>query len=339
MATANGKGKKEDPKGLYATLGVALDAGEADIRKAYRRLALRWHPDKNPDNPAATAEFQKISAAYEVLSDQGRREMYDSTGCIDAEELDDSDGLHHATDLFAAFFTGFGEDLDADEQAMLDEFLRMTGGASFRMKGRAKKKGRGYRTRTSRTAAQMQEQMLGEAFMAAMAQSMQTVFEPTCPKGHPLKRRKADAEYECDVCSCDIAEGKRFFDCRKCDWSVCQKCEREAEAAEEEEGELAEVFEAFCDSHLHPVRQGQRLRFRCDLCSRVLDTQDEATMHIAEEHGDEVKEMAEGLRSEGGIGASSGGGVPLEAFFFAGVEDMFGGAGASKGARRLRKKR
>lgn len=337
---AKGKGQGEDPKGLYATLGVARNADEAEIRKAYRRLALRWHPDKNPDNPEATAEFQKISAAYEVLSDRERRELYDTTGCIDEEELCGDDGLHHATDLFAAFFGAFHEDLDNDEQGFLDELLRMTNGASFRVKGRRKKGGRGFRSKANPRTAQMQEQRLGEAFMAAMAKSLQS-FEPSCPAGHTLKRRKADGDYECDVCSKDIAEGKRFLDCRKCDFSMCQKCEKEAIAAAEEEDETAEIFEAFCESHLHPIREGRKLNFLCDLCEVTFETQDEAFAHVAEKHGDAVKELAEEIEAEG-FGASSGGMPGMDFFFLAGMEDMFAGPGrgaGGKGARRGRKKR
>merc|ERR1719190_9376 len=125
---ARGSQGVQDAKGLYATLGVATTADEAEIRKAYRRLALRWHPDKNPDNPEATAEFQKVSGAYEVLSDPERRRLYDSTGCVDEEEFEDANA-DHAADLFAAFFGGAGMmDMDLEEQAMLDEFIRIAGG-------------------------------------------------------------------------------------------------------------------------------------------------------------------------------------------------------------------
>merc|ERR1712045_226721 len=117
----------------------------------------------------------------------------------------------------------------------------------------------------------MNEQMLGEVFMAAMAESMSATMvvpEPTCPNGHRLKRRKADECYECDVCGADIVEGKRLFDCRKCDYCMCQKChkkcekELEAELAEQEEEEAeAQISEAFCESHIHPVRQGRKLQY------------------------------------------------------------------------------
>lgn len=338
-----GKEIEKDPKGLYSTLGVSLDADEAAIRKAYRRLALKWHPDKNPDNPDATAEFQNISAAYEVLSDPERRQMYDTTGCIDAEELDDGDGLIHAADIFAAFFGGgFSEDLEPEEQAMLDEFLRFSTGSFFKVKGSSRRKGRGGRTRASKSSSASMEQ----AFMAAMASSMMPNFEPSCPSGHPLKRKKADGGYECDVCGHDIADGKRFHDCRKCDFSMCSKCFKEAEsAALEDDDEEAEVFEAFCEMHIRPERQASRLKFRCTLCSTLHGTQEEAASHMAEVHAAEIKAVAEQVRDEAAEGTFASGFMPpggLEALFMAAsMEDLMGGGGSSlpKGARRNRKKR
>ena len=56
---------------LYEVLGVSKDASDDEIRKSYRKLAVKFHPDKNPDNKEATEKFKKISDAYEVLSDNG----------------------------------------------------------------------------------------------------------------------------------------------------------------------------------------------------------------------------------------------------------------------------
>ncbi|XP_055591868.1 dnaJ homolog subfamily B member 6-A isoform X1 [Uranotaenia lowii] len=63
----------------YKTLDVARTASEAEIKKAYKKLALRWHPDKNPDNPEeSNRRFKEISEAYEVLSDAYKRHIYDN---------------------------------------------------------------------------------------------------------------------------------------------------------------------------------------------------------------------------------------------------------------------
>lgn len=341
MARSSGK----DPKGLYKTLDVPSDADVGDIRKAYRRLALRWHPDKNPDNPEATAEFQKISSAYEVLSDPERREMYDTTGCVDAEELEGA-GCDHAADLFAAFFGGVGSmDLDVEEQAMIDEFLRIAGGSAFRQKGR-RRRGRGGAkgARASARAARMEEEMLGEAMMNAMFGGVGAVPAPSavpaCPNGHALKRRKADAEYACDLCERHIVEGKRFFDCRKCDFSVCQKCQKAAEeeaAAEDEMGEYREVLEAFCEMAITPVRHGSRLQFCCQLCSKMFDTQEAAVAHIEAEHEEELSAVMEEMYAQESM---AGGG--LEDFLMAGnFVDLMGAmpGSSSGGPRRSRKKR
>jgi curved DNA-binding protein len=65
---------------LYDTLGVAKTASADDIRKAYRKLARKHHPDVNPGDAKAEAAFKKISAAYEVLSDAAKRKAYDEFG-------------------------------------------------------------------------------------------------------------------------------------------------------------------------------------------------------------------------------------------------------------------
>ena len=68
----------------YAVLGVAKSATEADIKKAYRKLAKTWHPDQKPDDPSAKEKFAEIGSAYELLSDKEKRGQYDR-GEIDAE--------------------------------------------------------------------------------------------------------------------------------------------------------------------------------------------------------------------------------------------------------------
>ena len=67
-------------KDYYRTLGVPRSASPDDIKSAYRRLARRYHPDVNPDDPAAEARFKEINEAHEVLSDPKKRQQYDRFG-------------------------------------------------------------------------------------------------------------------------------------------------------------------------------------------------------------------------------------------------------------------
>ncbi|KAL7625305.1 Molecular chaperone (DnaJ superfamily) [Parahypoxylon ruwenzoriense] len=65
---------------LYDQLGVKPDASQDEIKKGYRKAALKWHPDKNKDNPAAAEKFKECSQAYEILSDPEKRKTYDQYG-------------------------------------------------------------------------------------------------------------------------------------------------------------------------------------------------------------------------------------------------------------------
>ena len=64
----------------YEVLGVNRDASADDIKKAYRKLAMKHHPDRNPDNPKSEEHFKEAKEAYEILSDQKKRGAYDQFG-------------------------------------------------------------------------------------------------------------------------------------------------------------------------------------------------------------------------------------------------------------------
>ena len=64
-------------KDFYQVLGVSKDASDSDIKKAYRKLAVQYHPDKNPGNKEAEERFKEISAAFDVLKDPNKRAKYD----------------------------------------------------------------------------------------------------------------------------------------------------------------------------------------------------------------------------------------------------------------------
>ena len=65
---------------FYEVLGVAKTASEKEIKKAYKKLAMKFHPDKNPDDPTAADKFKEVKAAYEILMDKEKRTAYDQFG-------------------------------------------------------------------------------------------------------------------------------------------------------------------------------------------------------------------------------------------------------------------
>ncbi|MEM7455012.1 MAG: molecular chaperone DnaJ [Planctomycetota bacterium] len=89
---------------FYEVLGVARDSSGRDIAKAYRKLAVKFHPDSNPGDEEASAKFKEAAEAYEVLSDEDKRARYDRHGHAGV------DGAHFgsAEDIFAAFGDLFG---------------------------------------------------------------------------------------------------------------------------------------------------------------------------------------------------------------------------------------
>ena len=64
----------------YSTLGVPRTATETEIKKAYRKLAMQYHPDRNTNDPKAAKKFGEVAGAYEVLSDAKKRKNYDQHG-------------------------------------------------------------------------------------------------------------------------------------------------------------------------------------------------------------------------------------------------------------------
>lgn len=100
-----------DKRDYYEVLGVERTASADEIRKAYKREALKHHPDRNPGDAAAEAKFKVVNEAYQVLSDDEKRQIYDQFGHAGLEGGmgaggDASDVFAHMQDLFAEMFSG-----------------------------------------------------------------------------------------------------------------------------------------------------------------------------------------------------------------------------------------
>ena len=88
----------------YETLGVSSDVSEGDLKKAYRRLAMKCHPDRHPDDAEAEGKFKELSAAYEVLSDADKRAAYDRHGHAAFEGMGSAGGAQADGGSFSDIF-------------------------------------------------------------------------------------------------------------------------------------------------------------------------------------------------------------------------------------------
>ena len=92
----------------YEVLGVSRKAKSDEIKKAYRRLALKYHPDKNPGDKEAEQKFKEAANAYEVLSNPEKRKMYDLRGYAGLEDMG-FHGFENNDDIFSSFGDIFGD--------------------------------------------------------------------------------------------------------------------------------------------------------------------------------------------------------------------------------------
>ena len=113
----------------YEVLGVAKEASKDDIKKAYRKLAIKYHPDKNAGNKEAEEKFKEATEAYEVLSDESKKSAYDQFGFAGVDGM--SGGAHDYSSVFRDF-----EDIFGDFSGIFDSFFGGAGGG-----GRARRSG------------------------------------------------------------------------------------------------------------------------------------------------------------------------------------------------------
>jgi len=96
----------------YELLGVERGSDAAAIKKAFRKKAIQWHPDKNPDNPEAEDRFKELNEAYAVLSDPEKKDQYDQFGHAGFHQRYSADDIFRGADFSSIFGDmGFGQDV------------------------------------------------------------------------------------------------------------------------------------------------------------------------------------------------------------------------------------
>ncbi len=128
-----------EKRDFYEVLGVSKNASEAELKSAYRKLARKYHPDVNPDNPEAEALFKEASEAYSVLSDSEKKARYDQYGHAGV------DPSYGAGGGYGGFGGGFGGGIDLED--ILGSFFGGGFGGSSRSNPNAPRKGSDLRVR------------------------------------------------------------------------------------------------------------------------------------------------------------------------------------------------
>ena len=108
---------------LYSVLGVTKSATDDEIKKAYRKLAFKYHPDRNPGDKAAEEKFKKINAAYEVLGDKSKRNQYDRYGSTSSYDSSSSYSGYSNT------YNGYGNTYRGGYSQQEDAFYQWFNGA------------------------------------------------------------------------------------------------------------------------------------------------------------------------------------------------------------------
>jgi molecular chaperone DnaJ len=186
---------------LYKLLGVGKNASDEEIKKAYRKLARQYHPDRNPGDAAAEERFKEISAAYDVLSDAEKRKAYDQ-----------------GTGPFAA---GGGFDPSAFGGSFGDILSNLFGGGGQQQPGGA---GRGGRARPRQQRGRDLETEVSLSFEQAVGGAQVALSIPTstpCETCHGTGAKPGTAPKVCPVCQGRGVEsqGQGFF-------SITQPCSR-----------------------------------------------------------------------------------------------------------------
>ncbi|KAK9479496.1 hypothetical protein V1514DRAFT_328082 [Lipomyces japonicus] len=200
---------------LYDVLGVSPDANDAQIKKAYRVNALKYHPDKNQHSPEAAEKFKDVSHAYEILSDSQKREVYDRFGQEGLSGAGDMGGMNGsaAEALFSQFFGGAGG------------FGGMFGGAGGRPSGPRRSRDIVHALRVT-----LEDLYKGKVSKLALTRTV------TCAKCHG-KGGKDGAVKKCATCngSGSVTFQRGMGHIIQQFQSVCQDCRGEGEIVKDKD--------------------------------------------------------------------------------------------------------
>jgi molecular chaperone DnaJ len=179
----------------YEILGVSKSASDDEIKKAYRKLAMQYHPDRNPDNKEAEDKFKEAAEAYEVLSDKDKRGKYDRFGHNGLKGGQDFHGFSDVNDIFSHFsdiFGGFGG--GAGGGSIFDDFFGGAAGSSGRSRGRQRSSG------TPGSDLKVTLKLTLEEIATGSTKKIKLKKHKTCGTCNGSGAKDANAFQTCSVC-------------------------------------------------------------------------------------------------------------------------------------------
>eukprot|EP01029_Cantina_marsupialis_P028546 TRINITY_DN776407_c0_g1_i1.p1 TRINITY_DN776407_c0_g1~~TRINITY_DN776407_c0_g1_i1.p1 ORF type:complete len:354 (-),score=126.12 TRINITY_DN776407_c0_g1_i1:152-1213(-) len=203
---------------FYEILGVAQDASAKEIKKAYRKLSLKYHPDKNAGDEEAKKKFQEVAHAYEILSDDEKRQIYDYEGEEGLEKEKNGRGGHASP--FDMFFGGGGGGRRKGQDAHVEisvtlEDLYNGGKRSAKIsrnvlcpkcRGTGAKDGETHRCpHCGGQGVRLVKQQMGPGFTVQMQQPCEhcsgkgQIYKHKCPHCHGKKKMLEDKVLEADI--------------------------------------------------------------------------------------------------------------------------------------------
>ncbi|MCA9319478.1 MAG: molecular chaperone DnaJ [Planctomycetes bacterium] len=189
----------------YEVLGIGRDASAEEIKKAYRKLAFKYHPDRNADDPSAAERFKEAAEAYETLSDQNRKGRYDQFGHAGAEHAGQGG------------FGGFSDPNDLFSNLFGDMFGGMFGGGG-RGGGRSRGPAKGDSLRVH-IRLSLEEAARG------IQRRLEIKRHETCNTCQGSRSRGSKPPEPCSTCNGrgEVAQSQGFFSIR----TVCPRCRGE----------------------------------------------------------------------------------------------------------------